>query len=101
VTGSYTFWISSDDASELWLSTDSSASNKVKIGSVVDYSGYHDWTKYASQKSAAITLVAGQKYYIEALHKDRYSGDHMSVRWQLPDGTIEEPIPASRLTPLY
>jgi hypothetical protein len=101
VSGNYTFWISSDDAGELWLSTDATAANKVKIAYVVDYAGYHDWTKYPAQKSALIALTAGQRYYIEALHKERYSGDYLSVRWQLPDGTIEEPIGSARLTPLY
>jgi hypothetical protein len=34
VTGSYTFWIASDDNSELWLSINDNAVNKVKIASV-------------------------------------------------------------------
>ncbi|MHC4283284.1 MAG: PA14 domain-containing protein [Planctomycetota bacterium] len=31
VSGDYTFWISSDDASELWLSTDDNPANKALI----------------------------------------------------------------------
>jgi len=42
-------------------------------------------------------LAAGQRYYIEALMKEGTGGDNLAVRWQLPNSTIEEPIPNSRL----
>ena len=101
-TGSYTFWISSDDASELWLSTDEDPANAARIAYVSGWTNWHEWTREANQSSAnvvgAISLTAGQRYYIEAIHKEGGGGDHLSVRWQLPDATIEEPIPGSRLT---
>lgn len=99
VSGNYIFWIASNNDSELWLSTTSSSQNKVKIASVPDWTNYRQWTKYASQKSATKYLVAGQKYYIEALHKEGTLGDHVSVGWQLPNGTLQRPIPGSRLSP--
>ena len=37
VTGSYTFWIASDDKSELWLSTNDNPVNKVNIASVPEW----------------------------------------------------------------
>src|SRR6185369_14615417 len=49
------------------------------------------------QKSAPISLAAGQKYYIEALHKEGGGGDCIAVGWQLPSGVYERPIPGSRL----
>jgi len=96
-TGNYTFWIASDDNSELWLSTTDQPSNKVKIAYVNGYTQSMEWTKYASQKSVAMNLTAGKKYYIEALHKEGSQGDNMAVGWQLPNGTLERPIPGSRL----
>lgn len=96
-TGNYTFWISSDDKSELWLSTDDNPSNKRKIASVTGYTSPLQWTKYSSQKSALIALTGGQRYYIEALHKEASGGDNLAVGWQLPGGTMERPIPGSRL----
>ena len=30
--------------------------------------------------------------------KEEGGGDNLAVRWQLPGGAIEEPIPSSRLT---
>lgn len=99
-TGEYTFWIASNDKSELWLSTDEHSSSKAKIAYVSAYTDYRQWSKYPSQKSARIHLVAGRRYYVEALHKEGVGADHLSVGWQLPDGkTMERPIPGSRLLP--
>ena len=98
-TGSYTFWIASDDHSELWLSTDADPANKVRIAYQTGWTNPRQWTKYATQQSAPISLVAGQQYYIEALYKEDEGGDNMAVGWQLPDGTMERPIPGNRLSP--
>ncbi len=96
-TGSYIFWIASDGGSELWLSSDSNLANKQLIASVTSGWTYqYEWTKYASQQSAPITLTTGQKYYVEALHKESTGGDHVAVGWQLPDGKFERPIPQYR-----
>ncbi|MFD3003579.1 PA14 domain-containing protein [Pontibacter toksunensis] len=99
-TGNYTFYIASDDNSELWLSTTDSPANKQKIASVTGWTNSREWGKYASQKSAAIRLEAGKKYYVEALHKQGWGGDNLAVAWQLPDGKTEAPIPGSRLSPV-
>jgi pimeloyl-ACP methyl ester carboxylesterase len=98
-TGNYSFWIASDDRSELWLSTDDNPSNKRLIAAVNGYTASRQWTKYASQKSAVITLTAATKYYIEALHKEALQSDNLAVGWQLPNGTLERPIPAMRIIP--
>jgi glucose/arabinose dehydrogenase len=99
LTGNYIFWISSDDNSELWLSTDDQPSNKIKISSVTSWTSPREWTKSPSQQSSLINLIAGKKYYIEALHKEGLQGDNLAVGWQLPDGSLERPIPGIRLSP--
>lgn len=99
LTGSYTFWIAADDAAEFWLSTNDSSSNKVRIASLLSWTNFREWTKFTSQKSPSINLQAGQRYYLEVLHKQGGGGDNVSVQWQLPDGTIESPVPGSRLSP--
>jgi len=101
VTGSYVFWVCSDDNSELWLSTNSDPANKVKIAYEPSYSGSRQWGQ-STQKSAAINLVAGQKYYIEALQKEGGGGDNLAVGWAKPGqptGTPSEVIPGWVLTP--
>jgi glucose/arabinose dehydrogenase len=80
-TGSYTFWISGDDNAELWLSTNDNPVNKVKIA-LASMTGYREWGKSTSQKSGLISLEAGKRYYIEALHKESKKNDHVSVGWQ-------------------
>ncbi|MBD0257514.1 MAG: T9SS type A sorting domain-containing protein, partial [Cytophagales bacterium] len=97
-TGNYTFWIAGDDESELWLSTNDKPAGKVKIAHTY-YTAWREWTKYASQRSASIYLEAGKKYYLEVLHKEAAGRDGVSVGWQLPNGTLERPIPGSRLSP--
>lgn len=98
-TGTYTFWIASNDNSELWLSTDSHPDNKVLIAYVNGHTNVRQWDKFTNQQSAPIQLLEGEQYYIEALHKEGVGSDHMAVGWQLPDGTLERPIPGSRLSP--
>ena len=98
-TGTYIFWVAGDDNSELWLSTDSTPANKVRIANIDGWTNFREWGKYPSQKSAQIILQAGQKYYVEALQKEGGGGDNLSVQWQLPDATMETPIAGSHLSP--
>jgi hypothetical protein len=83
-SGSYTFWIAGDDNCELYLSTDQNASNKTMIASLSGWSNPGELTRYPQQQSVARNLVAGQYYYIEALHKEGVGGDHVAVYWQGP-----------------
>ena len=98
--GEYVFWIASDDNSELWLSTDDKPSNKILIASVNGYTNSREWYKFGSQQSSPVTLSSGSRYYIEVLHKDGDQNDNCAVGWMLPDSTLEQPIPASRLSPV-
>ncbi len=98
-TGSYVFWLAADDAGELYLSTDDNPANKVRIANVLSWTDYREWAKFASQKSAAVTLQAGKKYYVEAIQKEGGGGDNLSVQWQLPNGNVESPLPGKYLSP--
>ena len=98
-TGNYTFWIASNDHSELWLSIDDSPSNRRRIAYVTGATNARQWDKFATQKSTAVTLTAGKRYYIEALHTQGAGSHNIAVGWQLPDGTFERPISGSRLSP--
>lgn len=98
-SGDYIFWIASNDHSELWLSTDDEDENRQRIAYVTGATDYRQWTKFKTQRSAPIHLEQGKRYYIEALHKQGVGTDHLSVGWQLPDGTLERPIQGNRLSP--
>ena len=96
-SGDYTFWIASDDHSELWLSTDDQPANATLIANVPSWTGPQQWTKFAAQESAATTLQTGQRYYIEAVHKEGGSLDHLAVAWQGP-GLTQQVISGPALT---
>ncbi len=83
-TGSYTFWIASDDNGQLLLSTDAAAANASVIASISSWVTPNTWTTYDSQKSTARTLTAGNAYYIEAMQKEHAGGDHLSIAWSGP-----------------
>ena len=97
VTGDYIFWIASDDNGRLYLSTDDDPENIVEIASVPGWTNPREWNKYPEQRSNPVHLEEGRRYYIKALMKEHAGGDNLAVRWRLPSGVTEEPIPASRL----
>ena len=91
-SGKYTFVISSDDSSELWLSSDENPL-KVKLIAWVGNrtllsgafkTGIGQFTKYKTQLSRPVFLHKGQKYFIEALHKQANLQDHILVGWKIP-----------------
>ena len=99
-SGQYTFWIASDNSSELWLSLDGDPSNAKKIAFLPRYAWVapREWSKFASQRSESIWLNAGRSYYIEALQEQTAGGDNLAVAWQGPNIT-QSVIPASHLMP--
>lgn len=95
-SGNYTFYIGSDDSSELWLSPNELAKDKAKISFVSGYVPEGRWDT-PGQKSQPVTLKAKRPCYFEVLHKQGGGEDYLTVGWQLPDGTLERPITGSRL----
>ncbi len=98
-TGSYTFYISSDDSSQLWFNASSTVTGDKQIASVNGYTTAGVYTTQSTQTSAAYTLTAGQSYYIEALQKQNDGGDFLQVAWTGPNITTPTIIPGSALTP--
>ena len=101
VTGDYKFFISSNDHSSLFIGTEDPPSNKVlvNVAHVFGATEPDEWGKYPTQESQLMRLIGGKQYYFEVLHKQGAGTDHLTVAWQLPDGTVESPIPGSRLSP--
>ena len=83
-SGTYTFWVASDDNSELWLSATTNPAAMTRIATVTGYTSPRVWTQYSSQKSASQSLVAGHAYYIEARLKEGSGDDHIAVAWNGP-----------------
>jgi uncharacterized repeat protein (TIGR03806 family) len=98
VSGNYTFYLHGDDNCELWLGTSRTPDSRRLIASVPEWTDPNQWNKFPQQTSAAIPLVAGQYYYIEALHKEGNGGDNLGVAWSYPGQSLVI-IPGSRLSP--
>ena len=99
VTGNYYFWIAASNTAELWISNDAEVMNKVRRASVTGPAGTaaRTWSSQPNQKSQWLSLVGGEKYYLEALHNtgSSGSGNHLSVAWFLdPTGNTPTPLAA-------
>lgn len=81
VTCDWNFYIASDDNSVLRLSTDNDPLNKVQVAGVWDWTGPKQWKKYASQ-TGTVSLVKGEEYYLEAIHKEGGGGDNLAIGWE-------------------
>lgn len=97
VSGSYTFAVSGDEVVQLYLSTDATAANKALIASTTTATAFRDFAANASQQSTARTLVGGQRYYVELLHKEATGADHWSVGWKKPGDAAFSVIPGTAL----
>ncbi len=83
-TGYYTFNITSDDASALYLSPNADPAIMEPICEVAGWTNDEEFTKYVGQQSDSIALIQGNYYYFEFLHKEGSGGDHMTARWTRP-----------------
>jgi len=82
-TGSYKFWIASRARSEMWLSSDDSQTNKSKRCISWSTTTPRNWLAHSRNESDLISLTAGEKYFIEVLHKAGSGDDHVAVAWNL------------------
>ena len=100
VTGNYTFWIASDNSSELWLSSDEDPALVKKIAFLPEglWVNPREWSRYASQKSESVFLRSDRTYYIEAFQEQITQNDHLAVAWQGP-GISRQIIDGRYLTP--
>jgi len=116
VTGNYYFWIAGSDAAQLWISDDSQQVNAVLRAWVTptnnptapgqNGTAPGQWNLQSSQQSGWLSLVAGQQYFIQILHKAGVgTNDNWSVAWlQDPTGTNTTPAgvtPNYLLAPYY
>jgi hypothetical protein len=94
-SGNYVFWISSDDNSQLFVSSDENPANMAQVAWVSTWTNPREWTKEPNQQSAPLPLQAGCRYYVEARMQQGGGGDNLAVRWQMPNGSYEEPLTAA------
>jgi hypothetical protein len=93
-TGDYKFWVAAGGATEFCLGLD--GTNLVKIAAVSSSTPYRKWPHINEAESQPFALTAGRKYPIEIRQRQPNGSTQLFVRWRLPDGTEERPIPAFR-----
>ncbi len=99
LTGDYRFWVAADESAELRLSTDDLPGNATLIAFVPSATAPQQFDLFPSQESPQIPLVAGERYYIEVLHKENLGPDHLAVAWEIP-GSAPAVIDGPYLAPL-
>ena len=95
-SASYDFFLRSDDASQLYLSTDDKPANLGLIAEETGCCGAFMAPGEPETTAAPIALVAGKKYYIQVLYKEGGGGDYAQVAWRKSTDTK----PAGSLTPI-
>ena len=95
LTGDYTFWFSSADQGELWLSTDEDPTNVQLLASEPVWGSYDTF----SRKSDPVPLMGGEKYYIMAIWKEGTDWDHCQVAWKGPGIPSQQIIQGNYLSP--
>ncbi|MBI4324520.1 MAG: hypothetical protein HY674_04580, partial [Chloroflexi bacterium] len=99
-TGDYDFFIRSDDASQLFLSTNDDPADLSATPIAQETgccAGFQETGAGAEETTAApIHLEAGQRYYIVALYKEAGGGDYCQVAWRKTD----DPTAAGDLRPI-
>ncbi len=119
-TDDYIFITASDDPSNLYLSPDDDPANKFLIAQQISWSGIRDWNGGEAIKRSdefhfayegeeedlypedgytgdgAITLQAGQRYYMESVHREGTGGDNLAVTFY----TVDEDIPTNGTPPV-
>lgn len=101
-TGLYTFFVTSDENAEVWVSSSEEPASKLKRAWVTAGSvGSGVWDAVLSQKSITMSMAAGARYYIEVIRREGPGSDHLQVGWLRPGqtGTVpSEVIPGWALT---
>lgn len=94
-SGTYSFHITSDGASELWLADDGTVGGLHEIASVpsggICEPGVFD--KYHSQTSRPLVLTGGKAHMLRVLHKSGRAGSpHVDIRLTKVGGRVKVPM---------
>ncbi len=96
-TGTYTFWLSGDDAARLYISDDEEPVNAwLRAELTAPSSVAPDWSTAA--KTEMLQMYAGRRYYFEVLHKEDSGSDNLAIGWAKPGQPTTAP---SEVVPGY
>lgn len=93
-TGKYVFLVSSDDDSDLFVSTDEDPANKQLVAQQTGWNANRNWSGATGQRNSdefvdpttgatpgfgGISMTAGKRYYIEGVHHEGTGGDNFAA----------------------
>ncbi|HWB03560.1 MAG TPA: DUF1800 family protein [Verrucomicrobiales bacterium] len=100
-TGLYTFFVTSDENVEVWISSSEEPASRLKR-SFISYGnvGSGAWNAVSSQQSLPMMMKGGRRYFVEVIRRESSGGDHLQVGWLKPGQTgTPEVVPGWALTP--
>ena len=95
-SGDYDFFLRSDDASELWISSDDKEANLEFQAEEVGCCGAFQEVGDDRTTFQPISMVAGRKYFVQVLYKEGGGGDFAQVAWR----KTTDDTPAANLSPI-
>ena len=94
-TGSYRFFIYSDDSSQFFISSDDKEANLAQVAEETGCCNY--FTEPDSPRTSdPVALTAGKKYFIRLVYKEGGGGDYGQIAWRKEGDTTA----AGKLTPI-
>ena len=94
VTASYTFYVTGARSAVLRLSDDEFPASAKQIATCPAATGWKHFTNFPQQRSAAVVLEKGKRYFIEVLHKQGDRGwDSASIGWVRPGFPVPSIVP--------
>ena len=99
LSGNYTFYTRSDDASAFYLSTDATQGNLSSSPVCWLDHWVFKWPTSGTGVSKPVPLIGGNRYYFEYLHKEGCCFDIGQMGWDGPEFFAERPISGKYLSP--
>ncbi len=84
--GDYVFWLAADYQASFWLSPTDSPFDRERVAWVDSATWAGDYNLLPTQRSAVISLKAGQAYYFEILQKGGQGYDQLNLAWRGSNG---------------
>ncbi len=84
VTGSYLFYLCTDDDSQLYVSSDDSPANQELVAYVEGAYRPREWETIKPESiSRPLRLTAGTRYWVEMVYKQGSGRENLAVAWRL------------------
>ncbi|MCU0797654.1 MAG: PA14 domain-containing protein [Akkermansiaceae bacterium] len=98
-TGTYHFYLASDDAGVLMLNPSGVSRFGKSLAAYCHANvGYRSFTTHLHQKSKAYSLTVGQKLYFEILYVEQGGSDHASLAWTGPGIASPTVLPSTAIS---